>query len=316
MSVVLIRYPGSKAKLAKQILGLLPDEIHDAIQANETLWADRVCFEYREPFFGAGAIGFAVLRGLPSHCQVWLNDKDVSITSLWQAVAHAPSELIEMIRDFVPTPSAYEQFKEEDGNVSIDVLRLGFQKLALHQMSFSGLGVMSGGPLGGKQQGNAKYPINCRWNGEGLAKEVLELHAVFARFARRLRITQRDFGHLFDNSGRNVFIYCDPPYYEKGPVLYKHSMSEADHRRLAHCIRATRHNWAISYDDHEAIRELYRGYPIMELSHTYTTAIANGQRPKNHEILICKTMGFSRDSRSELEAIGLVSEPSNADGIL
>jgi len=44
--------------------------------------------------------------------------------------------------------------------MSLDV---GFKKLAIHQISYSGLGTKSGGPLGGKSQ-ESIYKIDCRWS--------------------------------------------------------------------------------------------------------------------------------------------------------
>jgi len=90
--MALIRYPGSKEKLAKQILPFFPQELF------MPLWASD--WEYREPFFGAGAIGFRILQTLPPKTRIWLNDIDFWLVCLWQSVWHAPDELKEMIERF------------------------------------------------------------------------------------------------------------------------------------------------------------------------------------------------------------------------
>jgi DNA adenine methylase len=282
----LIRYPGSKAKIAKQ---LIMRWFPDATRPGMELWQNQD-WEYREPFFGAGAIGFKILDwlGKQPNPRAWVNDIDFGLTCLWQTVLEAPDQLCDMIATFMPNAEDFYRFKELDGEPAIDYAVTGFRKLALHTMSFSGLGAMAGGPLGGKEQANAKYPVGCRWNAERLQEEVWELHDILARFPRHnLRITCKDFVELFKGAGRNVFIYCDPPYYEKGPQLYKYAMMEADHIRLRDACRGSQCQWVLSYDDHPKIREWYADYEPQPVASTYTIAVGPNVRRKNQEIVIC-----------------------------
>ena len=48
------------------------------------------------------------------------------------------------------------------------IVDIGFKKLAIHQISYSGLGTMSGGPLGGAGQ-KSQYKIDCRWSPDASA---------------------------------------------------------------------------------------------------------------------------------------------------
>lgn len=276
----LIRYPGSKAKLWKSVLNVMPEEITMRLWSHHSLW------EYREPFFGSGAIGFRVLDVLSKQSKVWLNDKDYWLCCLWQSVLSDPKGLVRLIMQFKPSADAFFEFKEKDGDTKTDPLRAGFMKLAIHQMSVSGFGVMSGTCLGGRNQTNANYPVDCRWNPIRLSKHVTERHTQLARFGRNLRITCKDFGVLFEGAKRECFIYLDPPYYEKGGMLYKHSMSYDDHARLAACVKETSAKCAVSYDDHEVIRGMYEGYRVDEIAVTYSNATGAQVRPKNREILI------------------------------
>lgn len=106
--MALIRYPGSKRKLASQISKAFPDEMR------LPLWADASKWEYREPFFGAGAIGFEVLSAISRDSRVVLNDKDYGIVSLWNTVLSAPQELVRMIREFTPKAELFYEFKAHD----------------------------------------------------------------------------------------------------------------------------------------------------------------------------------------------------------
>ena len=50
--------------------------------------------------------------------------------------------------------------------------RFGFMKIAVHQLSYSGLGLRSGGPLGGRSQASP-YKIDCRWSPEYIYKKMM-----------------------------------------------------------------------------------------------------------------------------------------------
>lgn len=273
----LIRYPGSKAKLIKQICEHFPDECSVG-----GLWAQKM--DYREPFFGAGAAGFQVLEKLYPGSYVWLNDKDYGLASLWNAVKDAPEELCERISEYRPSTEDFYEWKASDGKKGVDPVEAGFRKLAVHQMSVSGFGVMSGGPLGGRDQSNARYKVDCRWNPTTLKQHVRRCHRTLNRF--RCRITMRDFSELLSDCRRNTFVYLDPPYVGKGGILYKHNMTEADHRRLRDCLFSLSCQWVVSYDDHPLVRELYDGCRIIEITTRYSNATHAIERPKNHEVVI------------------------------
>lgn len=282
----LIRYPGSKAKLWKPILEAMPEEV------SLSLWSSSgKPWEYREPFFGAGAIGFRVMHALDRKCKVWLNDKDYWICCLWNAVKDCPEELCRMIADFVPTPEAFEEFKSQDGARDIDPTVAGFRKLAMHQMSVSGFGAKSGTCIGGRSQGNAKYTVDCRWNQIRLRKKVRERHEQLTRFVSPVRITCKDFSQLCLGSHERCFVYLDPPYVEKGGALYVHSMETKDHERLAKCVAMLRGPWLLSYDDHELVRRLYEGMEFVDIEVRYSNAVEKrGFRPKNMEVLISQSL--------------------------
>lgn len=272
----MIRYPGSKDKIARAIIRRFPPRVSLPVFASEG--------EYREPFFGAGAIGLRVLASLHPSTRVWINDRDYGMACLWKSVSAQPSELISKIDRFIPSVDSFYRFREEDEAKDLDVVETGFRKLVLHQTSFSGLGAKAGGPIGGRQQRSA-YNVRCRWSAPRLRRDILRAHALFRRFTK-LEVTARDFADVLADAPSQAFIYADPPYVEKGPQLYKHAMSEEDHRRLAEMLRSTRASWVLSYDDHPLVRELYSWAEIATVELTYTTAVASKTRRKNSEVII------------------------------
>jgi DNA adenine methylase len=276
-----IRYPGSKAKLVPMICEMLPDSL------TFQLWKSKFRGTYCEPFVGAGAVASSVIQDLPRRTtSVILSDLDYWLICLWNAVKEDPRGLCERIDGFEPTGDKFYEYKSQDGSVNIDPVEAGFRKLALHQISFSGLGYMAGGPIGGREQNNSQYMPECRWRPLRLKQKIMSLHRLLNSF-KACKITCRDFEVILSPLDRLAFVYLDPPYYEKGPELYKHSMTHDDHVRLAGVLKKAKFRWALSYDDHPEIRKLYSGANVREVNITYTTATSQlAHRPKNQEIII------------------------------
>lgn len=281
----LIRYPGAKTKLFNPLSRLFPDSI------GMQLWAHTHEPEYREPFFGSGAIGFKVLEILPSSCKVWLNDKDEDLIAMWHTVKCEMHSMMRAVTNFTPSVEAFYKFKELDGTGHGTLAERGFRKLVLHRTSMSGFGVKSGGPIGGRNQEHPEYNVGCRWNPESIKRQVRESHKELNRF-HDLRLTSVDFADVIESAPSHAFIYADPPYVAKGSQLYKHAMQTDDHVRLAAALKQCKASWVLSYDDHELVRQLYGEWTeITELDVTYTNAVCGierGQpvRPKNKEVAI------------------------------
>lgn len=284
----MIRYPGSKDKIAALLLRSFPPNV------TTPLFGQQQRLEYREPFFGGGAVGFRALALLPAPTTVWINDLDYGLVCLWTAVRDDHENLIDQVQRFTPSVDAFYQFKEQDRALfkGVDVTTAGFRKFALHQMSFSGNGAMAGGPIGGREQ-RSEYNVNCRWRPTRHCVEIQERHRILTGFRRPVRITRKDFTTLIDGAPGHAFVYADPPYFKAGPQLYKHAFGLTDHQRLAASLRNSRAQWVLSYDDQDEIRALYdeTWADIREAAITYTTAVARGRRRKNSELIITPRRG-------------------------
>jgi DNA adenine methylase len=244
---------------------------------------------------------------------VMICDADPAISAFWNAVISAPSFLCRMVEEFEPSVEAFFRFKElltsdEMRTLTFDsswrFVEVGFAKLALHQISYSGLGTMSGGPLGGVNQ-ESEYKIDCRWNPDNIKKNIKEAHKVLSSVdvyrgdcmeidfscAIDLQKELRDWKEMGVEPEYEIeeldsrFFYLDPPYYEKGGELYQYSFNEEDHKRLMNMLKETKHPWLLSYDSAEEIRELYDWACISELSLTYTINAKDKGRQKK-EFLI------------------------------
>jgi len=275
--MAIFRYPGGKTKLKKIILQYISE------------MEDHTFSEYREPFFGGGSIGLEIIKKkiFPS---IWINDKDPALVCLWNSIIHFPHQLIRKIQSFTPTVDAFLDFKKNllkllSAPKDIDeVIEVGFQKLVVHQLSYSGLGTLAG-PLGGKDQ-SSKYPIHCRWSPSTLEKKILREHKYLNSISLKYNeCTNLDFEEVITLSDNPSVIYLDPPYYVQGNNLYQHGFTQDDHQRLAHLLSGSSHRWLLSYDECPPIHTLYNWAKKEILSVNYTIHGANN---KNELLIVPK----------------------------
>lgn len=265
------RYPGGKTKLRHTVVPILNNFA-------------RKGYEYREPFFGGGSF----LLDLKFE-RIRINDADETLACLWNAVASSHAELKRRVMEFTPSVERFDEFKQRllTKDHYEDPVETGFMKLAIHQISYSGLGPMSGGPLGGRNQ-KSPYKIDCRWNPTYICKKIDTYHDYLSKvYLVGGCCASADFSYIITEPAlgipdKPVVMYLDPPYYVKGEELYQHSFKHEDHIRLMEALKATSHKWYLSYDDCPEIRDLYKWAHIMRLDVNYTI---NGST-KKPEVLI------------------------------
>jgi DNA adenine methylase len=294
----IIRYPGSKAKLAGEIIDSFPSAFHDAKHERNDLkrtgysrllgpWHTDYAATYFEPFFGSGAIGLKIIDSLPSRCSVWINDIDHGMYAIWKALCDDADRLKALVAAFTPSVDAFYELKAQDGKSTGDLFIDALHKIALHRMSMSGFGAKSGGPIGGRRQ-DGGYTVDCRWTPASIIAAIQLAKQSLFRFCEtgRMRITNLHFRDVLAEVTDASLVYLDPPYYVKGGQLYAHNMSDEEHAELASILRDTPADWRLSYDDCPRVRELYAWASFRELEIRYTNAVTKDKRPKNRELLI------------------------------
>jgi len=274
--MTLMRYPGGKSKLTKLIIPKL----------HELLERDPSVVHYQEPFFGGGSVGLEFLTQTQRIEKAWLNDRDTSVASLWSSVIQYPEDLINYVQSFEPSVDKFYEYKAflQERKVpggDEHMVEIGFKNLAIHRLSYSGLGTMAGGPLGGKHQASSQG-VDSRWNPERLVKEIEQLHALLSAKSRYC-CSSFDFQRMIEYPWAKSLLYIDPPYYQMGNDLYHCGLTATDHQRLANSLRKTSHLWLLSYDDCPEIRDRYAWASIQEIEAPYSIAGAT----RKTELLIC-----------------------------
>lgn len=265
----MFRYPGGKSRLYKYIEPYLQDKFSGALVV---------------PFIGAGHV---MTRFVAENevKKLWINDVDPTITAVWKALYFYPFNFLQAISNYRPCVEDFYKFKEELKYITTQVKGINYivdialKKIVIHQISYSGLGVMAGSPIGGKEQ-KSKYEVGCRWN-------PAKMHSRLARVTNHLKkiddlkITTRDFESVISET--NDLMYLDPPYVEQGNNLYHFGFSMEDHWRLSELLYQKK-DWVLSYDNCPVVQNFYSWAQINEVNANYSIT---GSRKKVELIITC-----------------------------
>lgn len=264
-----LRYPGAKSKLVPYIRNLIETEC----LTNCTLY---------EPYAGSAAVSLALLESQTISKAV-INELDPLIYFFWVSVMHDTNSLIKLIENTDITLDNWKyfsQYRDSSYITNKSPLEIGFAGLYLNRTNFSG--ILNANPLGGMDQ-KSQYKINCRFNKKRIIKSIQELSC----FSDKIEIHNMDALNFLKEKtkykrNRKTFVYIDPPYYQKGPTLYRYFYNEDMHKDLAKFIKTKSYPWLISYDDHPEIKRIYRH---SKKQHIYLDYSANTHVPGKELLL-------------------------------
>jgi DNA adenine methylase len=252
-----LRYPGGKSRLARFFSFLLR---HNGISD---------C-TYVEPFAGGAGAAINLLR--KEYVRVlYLNDIDPSIYAFWDAVLHHTEDLCRLVAE---VPLTMEEWQRHHDIVnfpgSSSPVELGFAVLFMNRTNRSG--IIKGGVIGGQRQ-TGKWKIDARFNRAGLIEKINRIGA----YRHRIHIfcmDARDFlTDVIAKRREPIFVYLDPPYYDKGRALYENHYGHDDHATLAKTLEALYDlPWVVSYDNVPPIFKFYEGCPHLSYGIKYSAA--------------------------------------------
>ena len=245
---------------------------------------------YAEPY--AGGAGLALRLLFEEYVEhIYINDLDQAIFAFWASVLTAPDALCGWIDDVDVSMDSWYKYKEIQKNAqSADLFELAKSTFFLNRTNVSG--VIKGGVIGGfEQKGN--YKIDARFNKNDLIERIQKI----ARFKHRIIVSNLDglaFVKKMDSKPENVFIYLDPPYFQKGADLYMNFYSKTDHEKLSKHVHKVKKKWMVSYDNHDFIMNLYAAKKkvLYQLSQSASNRVGD-------EILIfSEDLAFSQSIKS------------------
>jgi len=285
----LLRYPGSKARLARFI--------GQSIKMNNLGSSVFV-----EPFCGGASISIALLES-NTITEIVLNDIDPMVSALWKCVFSKDDAkwLSDTIMN-VPLTLEYWQFQK---NLKPTHLRESALKcLYLNRTSFSGVLHPSAGPIGGRSQ--KKWTIGCRFNRDKLSSRILQLSQLSDRVKA---ITADSWMKVFREWGKkqNVFFYLDPPFYNNAKRLYRFTFADSDHLLLRNCLIKYNKPWILSYDNTPEIRKIYdnRDFSARMIDNTYSAHPIGGNSFVGREVIYSNLKELPLPLEDHLDHMGL-----------
>lgn len=237
---------------------------------------------YVEPFAGGAGIAWSLLiDGVVD--RVIINDADKAVYSFWRAIMESTQWFVEKIRTTPITVNEWRKQRDILRNSKKYSKELGFAMFFLNRTNRSG--ILDAGPIGGYDQAG-EYKIDCRFNRDELIRKILKI----AEYRSKTKIYNQDISTFLKrflpqgNENNEIFVYFDPPYYEKGQRLYMNFFSSKDHERLRDSVALLDCRWIMTYDDKPEIEELYESYQKSHFSINYSLS----NKKKGGELMIYK----------------------------
>jgi len=275
-----LRYPGGKNCIFSFVSNIFYE--------NQLIGAS-----YAEPYAGGAGLALRLLfEGYVDH--IYINDLDKSIYAFWISIINRPDEFCDWITDVEVSITNWKKYKEIQARVhKLDYFELAKSTFFLNRTNISG--VIKGGVIGGQQQ-NGKFKIDARFNKQDLINRIQKI----TRIKDRISISNLDglsFLGKLNKKREDVFIYLDPPYYQKGADLYMNFYSKVDHEKLSKYVHKMKNKWMVSYDNHDFILNLYakQNKIVYKLSQSASNRIGD-------EILIFSNGIYFEDSMKVLKS--------------
>ena len=274
-----LRYAGGKSLAVGHVIEKIPDGIS----------------EIASPFFGGGAIEIACSKELGMKVHGY--DIFDVLANYWQVQISNPEKLADTVRKLEPTKEEYRQVKERlkrhwnRSEAIDDPILLAAYYWFNHNLSY-GPGFL--GWMSKLYEDESRY---ARMTEKIASFSPGDISVEAASFEESLQ------------SHRDVFLYCDPPYYLDGDSrMFKGIYPQRnfpvhhigfDHLLLREMLAEHQNGFVLSYNDCSYIRNLYSDCEISEVKWQYTLGQGETRIGENrlnskanhvkqsHEILIC-----------------------------
>lgn len=271
-----LSYPGSKRRVMNRLLPLFPDGIED----------------WREPFFGSGAVTFAFLQSDKSRdCKrLLVGDLATEIWAYHQGCKVAAQEAAEIATQWftskVPTHTIlanmdsseadykkvreqviaeglglWEQMQKVDTS-KMDIAQRCARTFLTNRISFSGMG----------DSGSMSKDQLCKFRIEHIQK-IIDVQPLL----KNVEIINAPFQEtMADTDAEKSFVFLDPPYYaQEGSGLYGRNGDTHHgfpHKEFASFTKDLNCKWFVTYDDSPFVRKMFRGCNIVPFQFDYTLA--------------------------------------------
>ncbi|MDP8289663.1 MAG: DNA adenine methylase [Candidatus Susulua stagnicola] len=240
-----IRYPGGKTRLAKFFAKTIEKNFTEEDKGKVILV---------EPYAGGAGAALSLLFAGQVN-RIIINDFDSAIYAFWKTALSDSEYLIKRVLEVKITIEEWKRQKEIYNRALSSDHELAFATLFLNRTNRSG--IIEGGPIGGMDQ-SGDWKLDVRFTKSTLVKRLKRIK----RYKNKIKVYNLDGISLLKKIERcknmsNYFIFLDPPYYQKGKLLYLNHYEDSDHEKLRKFLQDSSLKWIMTYDDVSYIRKLY-----------------------------------------------------------
>lgn len=204
-----LKYPGSKWRLAEWIISFMPPHT-----------------TYLEPFFGSGAVFFQKPRSKAET----LNDLDGNVVNLFKIIRDRTEEFIRVVEHTPWARDEYYTSYKKTGDDLEDARRFLVRCWQAH-------GTKTNGRTGWKSTVQGLEGSNGVMLWEKMAARIIPI----AKRLKQAQIENQPAKQIIERYKYNaVLIYADPPYLlnTRSGKMYAHEMTDADHIELLEALDA------------------------------------------------------------------------------
>lgn len=238
-----LRWAGGKRRLLSHIINILPKNFNN----------------YYEPFLGGGALFF---RLNPS--RAILSDMNNELINFYSVLRDNSDELIKIASKFRVNEADYYKIRSSESN---DLTYNAARFLYLNKTCFNGL-----------YRVNSKNEYNVPYGKQDNVQVVNRSVLLDAKHAlKSSQLLSGDFD-LISSAEKEDLVYLDPPYTvmhnKNGFIEYNQKIfSWNDQIRLRNLVLSLTEKGVyviVSNAHHESIKELYKGFNILEICRSST----------------------------------------------
>ena len=260
-----LRYPGGKSRAIKQIQEQFPRRFTFS--------------EYREPFVGGGSV-FIYLKQIYPNIDIWINDLNPELYLFWKIAQSDLKALVTELRQIKKNRKdgreLFQELRELDVGKISDFER-AVRFFILNRITFSGT-IESGG--------YSEKSFQTRFT-----ESSIDRLEKLGQILPGIRITNLDYREVVKQKGENTFIFLDPPYltatksrlYGKDGDLH----TSFNHQEFANTMKKCDHQWLMTYDDSQEIRNYFQDFNIIPWQLQYgMNNYKQGKAEKGQEIFV------------------------------
>lgn len=235
---------------------------------------------YIEPFFGGGALFFAL-----APASAIIADSNPDLINLYEVVSVNVEPLIEKLKAYTSTKSFFYKVRAQDSR-KLDSIQRAARFVYLNRTCFNGLYRVNSRGDFNVPFGRYRSPRICDAPTLRLASIALQSASIQCRDYKEV---------LLGQAAEGDFVYLDPPYlptsrYADFKRYTKEQFRESDHRELAEVVRTLHERGVyvlLTNSNHELVYELYSGFNIEVVQSRRNISCVGSRRGNGEDVIVC-----------------------------